>query len=121
MKALPAQPSLYQTMLTAVTERRRELGLLRIVGATRRQVIGRLLLEAAVLGVAGGAGGLLAGTLAVDALNALGERLGAPVFLLTPRLAVIAILLPGALAALAGWWPAWRAVRLPPAAAARYV
>ncbi len=108
------------TMFTAVLERRREIGLRRVVGATRGQVVGWLVTEAASLGVAGSLLGLLAGTLAVAGLNAAAERLGAPVFLVTPRLAVLAGVLPAALAALAGLWPAWRAARLPPTDAIRY-
>ena len=108
------------TMLTAVAERRQEIGLLRVVGATRGQVIGQLLLEAATLGFAGGVGGLAAGAAAVRGLNGVTERLGAPVFLMTPRLALAATVLPGALAALAGAWPAWRAARLAPVDATRY-
>jgi len=109
------------TMLTAVVERRREIGLRRVVGATRRQVIGQLLVEAAVLGLAGSALGLAAGGGGASALNAVTERLGGPVFLVTPRLALAAALLPAVLAALAGLWPAWRAARLPPTEAVRYV
>src|ERR1051325_10526923 len=41
------------TMFTAVVERRREIGLWRVIGATRRQVVGQLLAEAASLGIAG--------------------------------------------------------------------
>jgi len=108
------------TMFTAVVERRREIGLRRVVGATRGQVVGWLVTEAASLGVAGSLLGLLAGTLAVAGLNAAAERLGAPVFLVTPRLAVLAGVLPAALAALAGLWPAWRAASLPPTDAIRY-
>ena len=108
------------TMLTAVAERRREIGLVRVVGATRGQVMGQLLLEATTLGLGGGALGLAAGGTAVEGLNGLTEHLGAPVFLLTPRLAVAAIVLPGALAALAGAWPAWHAARLAPVDATRY-
>jgi len=108
------------TMFTAVVERRREIGLRRVVGATRRQVVGWLVAEAASLGIAGSLLGLLAGTLAVAGLNAVAERLGAPVFLVTPRLALLAGVLPAALAALAGLWPAWRAARLPPTEAIRY-
>jgi len=108
------------TMFTAVLERRREIGLRRVVGATRGQVVGWLVTEAASLGVAGSLLGLVAGTLAVAGLNAAAERLGAPVFLVTPRLAVLAGVLPAALAALAGLWPAWRAARLPPTDAIRY-
>ena len=108
------------TMLTAVAERRQEIGLLRVVGATRGQVIGQLLLEAATLGFAGGVGGLAAGAAAVRGLNGVTERLGASVFLMSPRLALAATVLPGALAALAGAWPAWRAARLAPVDATRY-
>jgi putative ABC transport system permease protein len=107
------------TMFTAVVERRREIGLRRVVGATRRQVVRQLLVEAALLGLAGSGLGVLAGTLATSGLNTVTERLGAPVFLLTPRLVVTAALLPALLAALAGLWPAWRAARLPPTEALR--
>jgi ABC-type lipoprotein release transport system permease subunit len=50
----------------------------------------------------------------------LTERLGAPVFLLTPRLLLAAALLPAGLAGVAGVWPAWRAARLSPTEAVRY-
>jgi putative ABC transport system permease protein len=108
------------TLLTAVVERRREIGLRRVVGATRGQVIVQLVVEAALLGLAGGVAGLIAGALAVGGLNGLTERLGAPVFLLTPRLACAAVLFPALLAALAGAWPARRAARLAPVEAIRY-
>src|SRR5207249_11573539 len=62
------------TMFTAVVERRREIGLRRVVGATRRQVVGWLVAEAASLGIAGSLLGLLAGTLAVAGLNARSEE-----------------------------------------------
>jgi putative ABC transport system permease protein len=109
------------TMFTAVLERRREIGLLRVVGATRRQVVAQLLGEAATLGLGGAALGLAGGAAVVAGLNGLTERLGAPVFLLTPRLAIAAAVLPAALAALAAAWPAWRAARLAPTEAIRYV
>jgi putative ABC transport system permease protein len=108
------------TLLTAVVERRREIGLRRVTGATRRQVIAAFVVEAGVLGVAGGVAGLVVGSVAVEGLNGMTERIGAPVFLLTARLACGAIVLPGILAALAGAWPAWRAARLAPVDAIRY-
>ena len=46
-------------MVTAVVERRREIGLRRVVGATRRQVMRQLLAEAVTLGILGGALGLV--------------------------------------------------------------
>ncbi|TMA60852.1 MAG: ABC transporter permease [Deltaproteobacteria bacterium] len=108
------------TMFMAIVERRREIGLRRVVGATRRQVIAQLLVEATALGVVGSTLGLVAGALAVGGLNTLTERLGAAIFLVTPRLAIAAALLPAGLAAIAGLWPAWRAARLPPTEAVRY-
>jgi len=109
------------TMFTAVVERRREIGLRRVVGATRRQVLAQLVLEAALLGLAGAALGILGGTVAVSVLNGITERLGAPVFLVTARLLVAAVAAPIALAMLAGLWPAWRAARLAPTEALRWV
>jgi len=108
------------TMFTAVIERRQEIGLWRVVGATRGQAVRALVGESATLGLAGSALGLVAGALAVSALNALAERLGAAAFLLTARLALAATVFPSALAAVAGLWPAWRAARLAPADALRY-
>jgi putative ABC transport system permease protein len=120
MAVVVASLAVTNTMFTAVVERRREIGLHRVVGATRRQVISRLVSEAASLGLAGSMLGLVTGVIAVHTLNAFAERLGAPIFLLTTRLAVVAVMLPGSLAALAGLWPAWRAARLPPTDAVRY-
>ncbi len=117
---LVASLAVTNTMFTAITERRREIGLRRVVGATRRQVIGQLLIEATLLGLCGGALGVAWGSLGTAVLNGITERMGAPVFLLTPRLGLAAALLPPVLAALAGLWPAWRAASLPPTEAVRY-
>jgi putative ABC transport system permease protein len=117
---LVASLAVTNTMFTAVTERRREIGLRRVIGATRRQVVGQLVLEATALGLCGSGVGLATGVIAVRGLNALTERLGSPIFLLTGRLAVTAALLPAALAVVAGLWPAWRAARLAPTEAIRY-
>jgi putative ABC transport system permease protein len=117
---LVASLAVANTMFTAVVERRREIGLRRVVGATRRQVVGLLVTEATTLGLLGSALGLFGGWVVVTGLNALAERLGAPIFLLTPRLAAASGALPAALATLAGLWPAWRAARLPPTEAVRY-
>ncbi len=48
-------------MLVSVTERTREVGLLKALGVTRRQVLGVFLVEAAIISTAGGILGLLVG------------------------------------------------------------
>src|SRR5579884_700938 len=117
---LVASLAVANTMFTAVVERRREIGIKRAVGATRRQVIHQLLAEAVVLGLAGSLLGLAGGAAGVLGLNSLTAHLGATAFLITTRLVVAATTLPAALAALAGLWPAWRAARLPPSDAIRW-
>jgi len=117
---LVASLAVANTTFTAMVERRREIGLWRVVGATRAQVTGRLVLEAVLLGLAGSLLGLVAGSVCTHALNVITERVGAPVFLITPRLVVAAALLPPALAALAALPPVLRATRRAPVEALRY-
>ena len=57
-------------MLVSVSERTREIGLLKALGAGRRQILAAFLAEAMILSSAGGALGLLAGWLAVRLLVA---------------------------------------------------
>jgi len=118
---LVAALAVANTMVTAVVERRHEIGLRRVVGATRGQVVRLLVVEAAALGAAGALAGTIVGAAAAAALNVVTERMGAPVFLVTSRLVTGAIVLPALLAAVAGFVPARRAARLVPADALRYV
>jgi putative ABC transport system permease protein len=59
---------IYNTMSFAVLQRRRLLADLRILGATRRELLGEILGEAALLGLAGGAAGLALGLVAAEFL-----------------------------------------------------
>lgn len=117
---LVASLAVANTTFTAMVERRREIGLWRVVGATRAQIVGRLVLEAVLLGVAGSLLGLVAGGILTHALNIITERVGASVFLITPRLVAAAALLPPALAALAALPPVLRATHRTPVEALRY-
>jgi putative ABC transport system permease protein len=58
---ISAALGLINTTLISVTERQRELGLLRAVGASHRQVMGLVMGEAALMGFIGGVMGLVAG------------------------------------------------------------
>jgi putative ABC transport system permease protein len=101
-------------MLVSVSERTREVGLLRAVGVGRRQVLAVFLTESAILSAAGGLLGLATGGVAVRVLIGVFPALPAS----PPVWAVIsALALSLAIGVLFGWLPARRAARLDPVAA----
>jgi len=103
--------------LMSVGERRRQLALLRALGATRRQVTRLLLHEALVLGGLGTALGLVAGVGASVVLTGtLSTLLGAhlPVLQFSARPFVIGAVLGPGLALVATYFPARRAGRVTP-------
>ena len=101
-------------MLVSVSERTREIGLLKAVGVSSGQIVAVFLVEAAILSTAGGAVGL-AGAWAV----ARGASAFAPGFPIEPPLwaAVAAIVVSGSVGLFFGAVPARRAARLDPVAA----
>jgi putative ABC transport system permease protein len=101
-------------MLVSVSERTREIGLLKALGAGRRQILLAFLAEAVLISGAGGLVGLGVGWLAVQALVALYPALPAS----PPAWAVIAAFsLSVVVGAVFGVLPARRATRLDPVAA----
>ncbi len=104
-------------MLVSVTERTREIGLRKAVGAKRRNVLGQFLIEAVtlaliggLLGIALGAGGAVAATSFVDNFSAV---VGLDAI-------AVAILFSMAVGLFFGIYPAYRASRLNPIDALRY-
>lgn len=61
------------TMAMAILERTREIGLMKAVGATNRQIMAIFLGEAAGIGLLGGVGGVVLGWTAGQVLNVLGQ------------------------------------------------
>jgi putative ABC transport system permease protein len=101
-------------MLVSVSERTHEVGLLKALGATRRQILLIFLLEAVILSLAGGILGLAAGWLVV----AIGTALYPEVPASPPLWAVYAVIgVSFATGTLFGVLPAWRASRLDPVSA----
>lgn len=97
------------TLLLGVNERRRELGLLRAVGASRRQVIRLVSTEAVVLTLIGSVAGILTGvTAAFAAVRALRD-LGLGTFALPTLLLVVIVGVALALGLVGAAVPAWRA------------
>jgi putative ABC transport system permease protein len=103
-------------MLVSVTERTREIGLRMAVGARGRDVLRQFLLEAIVLGMAGGVVGV--------ALGMAGTRTIADVFEWQTRVSqnaiAMAIAFSAAIGVFFGYYPARRAARLDPIDALRH-
>jgi len=103
-------------MTTTVGERTAEIGLLRAIGATPRQVLGLFLTEAALLSLAGGVLGLLLMGLLLALLYF--SLPGLPLSL-APGFLLLALLLSAVIGLLAGIAPARRAALLHPVDALR--
>ncbi|GAA0637266.1 ABC transporter permease [Sporichthya brevicatena] len=102
-------------MLVSVTERTREIGLRKSLGATPRAIRTQFLTEASGLGLAGGALGLATG---LGVAAALPAALDQPVAV-SPSVAGVSLLISLAIGVAAGVYPAARAARLTPIEALR--
>lgn len=100
-------------MYANVFERRREIGTLMALGANSRTILRIFLLKALILGLAGGVGGYLLGTVLA---MVLGPQLAGVPVLPIPLLALWAVLISVGLALVASYFPARRAARLDPCA-----
>jgi len=104
-------------MIIAVTERTREIGIRRALGAPRRAVLRQFLLEAAFLSGVGGVAGVLAALLIGLLITLVAPGFSA----VAPAWAVVSGLVASVLTGLAaGYLPARRAARLDPVEALRY-
>lgn len=112
---------IFNTFTILVAQRTRELGLLRAVGAGRRQVVTAVLAEAALLGTAAATAGLGAGIGLGRFLLWLLPRVELPVpvgeAVVLGRTVAAAFLVGFGVTVLAVLYPAWRAARIPPIAA----
>ena len=112
--------SVMNTMLMSVSERTKEFGLLKALGAERKTILLMTMGEAALMGVIGGITGIAAGSIVVHFLNKSFEAQGSALFAITPRLVVIGLLFATILGIVCGTYPAYRATRMSPMEALRY-
>jgi putative ABC transport system permease protein len=110
----------------AVVERKREIGVLQALGATRAHILKMFACEAAAIGLLGGLLGGLIGWAMSQAGNAFshykwGHIIGsADLFVMPGWLFPVLLVFTTLLGLIAGVYPAWRASRLDPVAALRY-
>jgi len=112
--------SVINTMTMSVSERTREIGVRKAIGASDGQIVRQFLAEAAVIGFIGGVSGLILGWLAATVADALGQASGLTLFLVTPRLAIGAVVFAVVLGLVSGLYPSLHAARLKPVVALRY-
>ncbi len=103
-------------MLASVTERTREIGIRRAIGARRRQIIGQFLVETMALSTLGGLIGLALG---VGIPRLITLFTGMPT-IITPWSLILALGISMGIGILFGIYPAIRAARLDPIAALRH-
>ncbi len=104
-------------MLVSVTERTREVGIRKAVGATKRDILLQFLLEAIVLSFLGG---LLGITLGVASANLIGNLTPDLATVVTAGTLLLAAGVASAVGLVFGVYPAMRAANLRPIEALRY-
>ncbi|MCZ7402146.1 MAG: ABC transporter permease [Candidatus Methanoperedens sp.] len=112
--------SVMNTMLMSVSERTKEFGLLKALGAERKTILLMTMGEAALMGVIGGITGIAAGSIIAYFLNKSFEAQGSALFAITPRLVIIGLLFATILGIVCGTYPAYRATKMSPMEALRY-
>jgi putative ABC transport system permease protein len=103
-------------MLVSVTERTKEIGVRKAVGATRINILVQFLIEAVVLTAIGGLAGLAVGELLSFMVNRY-----SPLPAFVPLWAIgVGVGISAAVGIVFGLWPAWKAARLDPIEALRW-
>ncbi len=103
-------------MLVSVTERTREIGIRKAIGAKRRNILTQFLLEALALSITGGLLGIAMGV----GLSRLVARLMGWQTLISPSSVLVSVIFAAAVGIIFGLYPAWRAARQETIEALRY-
>lgn len=103
-------------MLVTVTERTREIGLRKALGAKKKIIITQFLIESVILTFVGGILGILLGIL----LSFIFSLLTASAFVISFNSVLLAFIVSSGIGLLFGWYPAQKAANLQPIEALRY-
>jgi putative ABC transport system permease protein len=104
--------SIINTMTMAISERTREIGIKKAVGAKTRNIFAEYLTEAGLIGLIGGLIGWSLGALLVLSINQAMANSGNIIFLLSWRISIFAIVFSVVLGIIAGIYPARYAVKV---------
>jgi ABC-type antimicrobial peptide transport system permease subunit len=104
--------SIINTMIMSISERIREIGIKKAVGAKTKDIMREYLTEAGLIGLFGGFIGWALGAITVKVINQLMAESGNQIFLLTWRISIFAIVFSVVLGVIAGVYPARYAVKI---------
>jgi putative ABC transport system permease protein len=107
-------------MLVSVTERTREIGIRKALGAKKRDVLLQFLLEAILLSLTGGIIGVLTGWGISEAISGMSMSGTTITTTMTATIPILAICVSAGVGIIFGLYPAYRAARLNPIEALRY-
>ncbi len=108
-------------MLVSVTERTREIGLRKAIGATEKEILQQFLLEAVILTIAGGVIGILLGVGgSVLAATVLSHFIDGWNLVIPPGGIILSVVVSTVVGIIFGFYPAKRAAHLDPIEALRY-
>lgn len=110
------------TFTVSLAQRTQELALLRLVGTTRRQLMGQVVIEALLLGVAGTVVGIVVGLIGVNAMGAFLDLLGLTIErsnVIAPSAIIIGAIVGIGVTVGAAVWPARKATAVAPIEALR--
>jgi putative ABC transport system permease protein len=112
---------IFNTFSITVAQRVSEFGMLRTLGASRRQILSSVLIEALAIGLLGALLGLAGGYLMAELLNALFEAFGVDLpttsLVMEARTVIVALAVGIVVTAVSSMVPALRSTRVPPIAA----
>ncbi|MFA6473773.1 MAG: ABC transporter permease [Patescibacteria group bacterium] len=104
--------SIINTMVMSISERKREIGIKKAIGASNRSIAWDYTLEAGAIGILGGLIGMGFGLLAIFFINGQTAKSGAEIFLVTPGFMVGVVVFSLVLGLVAGLLPAVRASKM---------
>jgi putative ABC transport system permease protein len=113
---LAAGVGIMNIMLVSVTERTKEIGIRKSIGARKKNILLQFLIEAVAISLAGGVMGIMLGVIGG---NGVAMMLSAPA-VFPWNWALIGLLVCSGIGVGFGFYPAWKAAALDPIEALRY-